>query len=88
MRLLATILLLVAMSGFAVPQKQKRREAKEDVPVQMQAAQRALQTARTELMNAGEEWGGHRAEAIKHVDAALSEIQQAVAFAKQHHEIK
>lgn len=81
MRLLATMMLLIALSGFAVPQK-------EDVPAQMQRAHQALQTAKNELEHAGEEWGGHRVAAIKHVDAALAEINNAEQWARQHHELR
>ncbi len=83
MRLLATIVLLLALSGFAVPQK-----SREDVPAEMQRAHQALENAKNELQSAGEEWGGHRVNAIRHVDAALNEITQAETWAKQHHELK
>ncbi len=83
MRLLATMLLLIALSGFAVPQK-----AREDVPAEMQRAHEALSNAKRELQNAGDEWGGHRVKAIGHVDAALNEIKQAETWATQHHEMK
>jgi hypothetical protein len=82
MRLLATMLLLVGMSGFAVPQKEK------DVPGEVLAAQQALKNARTELAKAGNDWGGHRIAAIKHVDAALAEVQEAEKYAREHHEMK
>ncbi len=80
MRLIATMLLLIALSGFAVPQY------KEDVPADMQRAHQALQNAKSELQNAGDEWGGHRVKAIGHVDAALAELKAAMDWAKQHHE--
>ncbi len=81
MKILATMLLLLALSGFAVPQK-------EDVPAEMQRAREGLQTAKNELEHAGQEWGGHRMAAIKHVDAALGEIRQAEQWAQQHHELR
>ncbi len=81
MKLLSTMLLLLALSGFAVPQK-------EDVPAEMSRAHEALQTAKSELEHAGQEWGGHRVTAIKHVDAALGEIRQAEQWARQHHELR
>ena len=83
MRLLATILLLVGLSTFAVPQKRTH-----DVPAEMNASRQALQNAKTELSNAGSDWGGHRMAAIKHVDAALAEVQKAEVYARQHHEMK
>ncbi len=82
MRLIATMLLLVGLSGFAIPQNVK------DVPADAVAAQQALQTARRELLNAGNNWGGHRAAAIQHVDAAIAEVQKAEQFARAHHDMK
>lgn len=83
MRLLATAVLLLALSGFAIPQG-----VREDVPADMQRAHEALQNAKNELQNAGNEWGGHRVKAIGHVDAALGELNQAMTWARQHHELK
>jgi hypothetical protein len=83
MRILATVILLAALSGFAVPQKEV-----EDVPAEMQRAHQALENAKNELQNAGQEWGGHRVAAIRHVDAALGEMHQAETWARQHHEMK
>jgi len=80
MKMLITLLLLCALSGFAVPQK--------DVPADIGRAQQALQNAKTELTNAGTDWGGHRIAAIKHVDAALAEVQKAEQWARQHKEMK
>jgi hypothetical protein len=83
MKLVATTLLLLGMSAFAVPQKSHM-----DVPAEMISAQRALQTARNELNNAGRDWGGHRVAAIKHIDEALEEVKAAEQFAREHHEMK
>jgi hypothetical protein len=83
MRLVATMLLLVGMTGFAIPQNSGK-----DVPAQVLAAQQALKNARNELANAGNDWGGHRMAAIKHVDAALAEVQEAEKYAREHHEMK
>jgi hypothetical protein len=58
MRWIATMLLLVGMSGFAIPQSGK------DVPGDVVAAQQALQNARKELAAAGNNWGGHSMLAI------------------------
>jgi len=80
MRLIATMLLLIALSGFAVPQY------KEDVPADMQRANQALQNAKSELQKAGNEWGGHRVKAISHVDAAIGEVRAGMNWARQHHE--
>lgn len=84
MKLLITGVLLLALSGFAVPQ----RHEVEDVPAQMARARQALLTAKKEMAGAGNEWGGHRAEAMKHVDQALQEIQKAEQWARAHKEIR
>jgi hypothetical protein len=84
MKLLTTAVLLVVLSAFAVPQ----RHEVEDVPAQMARARQALLTAKKEMESAGNEWGGHRAEAMKHVDQALQEIQKAEQWARAHKEIR
>ena len=84
MKLLVTGVLLLALSGFAVPQSHEV----EDVPGQMARARQALLTAKKEMASAGNEWGGHRAEAMKHVDQALEEIQKAEQWARAHKEIR
>ena len=85
MRTMATMVLLLALSGFAVPQREEK--VAEDVPAEMHRAHEALETAKNELEHAGAEWGGHRVAAIRHVDAALAEMRTAETWAKQHHEL-
>src|SRR6266566_2717887 len=57
-------------------------------PAEVDRAEQSLQTAKGELEKAGTEWGGHRVQAIKHIDAALKELEQAEQWARQHHDIK
>jgi len=59
-----------------------------DVPGQVEAARRALQGARNDLEHAGGEWGGHRVAAMKHIDEAVRELNEAEKWAKEHHDIK
>ena len=59
-----------------------------DVPGQVDAARRALQGARNDLEHAGGEWGGHRVAAMKHIDEAVKELNEAEKWAKEHHDIK
>ena len=59
-----------------------------DKPAEVDRAEQSLHTAKGELEKAGTEWGGHRVAAIKHIDAALKELEQAEAWARQHHEMK
>jgi len=59
-----------------------------DVPAEIDSARRALQNARNDLDHAGTDWGGHRVNAIKHVDAALTEVNEAEKYAREHHDKK
>ena len=72
--LFATVLMLgvFAIAG-AVP----------DQP-NMQAARTSLQTAKAELQRATPDKGGHRANAIKLVTAAISEVNAGIAFDRRH----
>lgn len=83
MRLLATVILLLALTSLAVPQK-----ATPDVQADMVQAREHLNAARSLALKAGNEWGGHRVTALKHIDAAMAEIDRAEAYAKAHHYIK
>lgn len=85
MKLLNTVFLalIILLSTVVVFQAQQK-----DVPAEIENARRALQTAQNELQHAGTEWGGHRVNAIKHVEAALSEINQAEQYARTHHDMK
>jgi len=84
---IATLLLFSVMmmspsaTLFSSPQKDKPAEVDD-------RAEQSLQTAKSELKKAGTEWGGHRVQAIKHIDAALKELEQAEQWARQHHDIK
>lgn len=49
---------------------------------------RVLQGAYGDLEKAGDEWGGHRIKAMDHIKEAINELNQAEAWAKQHHDIK
>ncbi len=57
-------------------------------PLLQDRAEQSLQTAKKELEGAGAEWGGHRVQAIKHIDAALHELELGEQWARQHHDIK
>jgi len=59
-----------------------------DVPGEVDAARRALQGARNDLEHAGGEWGGHRVAAMKHIDEAVRELNEAEKWAKEHHDIR
>lgn len=50
----------------------------------MQAARTSLQTARNELQKATPDKGGHRANAIKLITAAIQEVNAGIGFARSH----
>ncbi len=83
MRLLATVVLLLALSGFAVPQKPTQ-----DVQGDMVIARQHLVAARDLAYRAGDAWGGHRVNALNHINAAIQEVDKGEAYAKAHHYIK
>jgi hypothetical protein len=78
--LLALIVLLSTVIAFQAQQK--------DVPGEIENARHALQNAQNDLNHAGTEWGGHRVNAIKHIDAAITELNEAEQYARSHHDIK
>ena len=84
---IATLILLALMIMLPtvplLPEPPQR-----DVPAEVESAKRALQGARNDLAHAGGEWGGHRAEAVKHIDEALRELGEAEKFAREHHDMK
>jgi hypothetical protein len=59
-----------------------------DKPAEVDRAEQSLHTAKSELEHAGNEWGGHRVQAKKHIDAALHELELGEQWARQHHDIK
>jgi len=78
--LLAALLFPTATLLSQPPQK--------DVPAEVDSARNSLKGALNDLQHAGGEWGGHRAKAMQHIQEALSELNQAEKFAKEHHDIK
>jgi len=57
-----------------------------DVPAEIESARHALQGAKNDLDHAGGHWGGHRVAAVKDIDAAIQELNQAEKYAREHHE--
>jgi len=64
------------------------RSPQRDVPAEVESARGALKGAYNDLEHAGGEWGGHRGTAMKHIQAALSELNEAEKWAKEHHDVK
>lgn len=99
MRKLFTLIVLAGMVGLTVPSfSQQRGPAPQaqhaqkagspDIEADIQHARQALEQAKSQLEAAGHEWGGHRINAIKHVDGALAELTAAEKWARAHKAIK
>ena len=59
-----------------------------DVPAEIDAARRALQGAYNDLEHAGGHWGGHRVNAMKHIQQAVGELNEAERWAREHHDMR
>jgi len=79
--LLALMIMLPTLPSLSNPPQR-------DSPAELESARKQLQGARYNLDRAGSDWGGHRAEALKHVDEALRELGAAEKWAREHHEIR
>jgi len=78
------LMMIVSPSTSLFPSAPPQR----DVPAEVDAARHALQGARNDLDHAGGGWGGHRVAAMKHIDEAVRELNEAEKWAKEHHDIK
>ena len=76
--LLALMIMLPTLPSLSNPPQR-------DVPAELESARKQLQGARYNLERAGDEWGGHRAAAMKHIDEAIGELGEAEKFAREHH---
>lgn len=79
MRISSILLLsmvLLAPAGFLSSAAAFER----DRPAELDRAEESLKTARNELQHAGDQWGGHKAKAIEHINAALNELERAEHF--------
>ena len=65
-----------------------RSPQQHDVPAEVESARNALKGAYNDLEHAGGEWGGHRVTAMKHIQAAMTELNEAEKWAKEHHDVK
>jgi hypothetical protein len=79
--LLALLVLTPAVSVFPEPPQR-------DVPAEVEAARGALRNAHNELEHAGGQWGGHRVSAMRHIEQALAELNEAEKWARAHHDMK
>jgi len=79
--LLAATILLSPANLF--PQGPRR-----DVPAEVDSARNALKGAYQDLQHAGGEWGGYRAKAMEHIQQAITDLNEAERFAREHKEIR
>jgi len=68
-----------AAAGVMAAALPAREAAAENQP-HMRAALQALQNARNQLQQATADKGGHRVNALSHVNAAIAEVQKGIAF--------
>jgi hypothetical protein len=78
---LCATILVPATTLFSQPPQQDSKQGVDN-------ARNILRGAYSDLQKSGSEWGGHRSKAMEHIKAAISELDQAEAWAKEHHDIK
>ena len=79
---------LVLAATVLVPTTLFPRSPQRDVPPEVESARTALKGAYNDLQHAGGEWGGHRVNAMNHIQEAVKELNEAEKWAKEHHDIK
>lgn len=80
--LLLLALMIIVPASPVFPEPQQR-----DVPAEIDSARQRLRNARNDLEHAGGEWGGHRVNAMNHIDQALKELNEAEHWAREHHDV-
>jgi hypothetical protein len=80
--------LLLAAVTLVAPTALFPQPPQKDVPAEIDAARGTLKQSLGDLEKAGGEWGGHRVKAMQHIQAALTELNQAEQWAKAHKDIK
>ena len=75
--LFLAMIVIPGVSGFPVPPQ--------DNPANVDAARKALMSARSDIEHTGGGWGGHLENAISHIDQAMKELDAAEKYAKEHH---
>ena len=64
----------------------QHNEEHRDHHPEIHAAMEKVQHAKEDLDKASRDYGGHRENAKKHLDAALEEMNQSIDYADHHHE--
>ena len=63
--------------------KEERKEAKKESHPELRKATIALENAKKDLEKAANDFGGHKAAAIKSIDEALKHLKEAEAYDKK-----
>lgn len=79
--LLAMFVLSPAVSLYPEPPQR-------DVPAELDAARQGLRNAYEQLEHAGGRWGGHRVAAMRHIEQAQAQLNEAERWAREHHDIR
>lgn len=63
--------------------REERKEGKKEAHPELHAAMASLERAKKDLEKASNDYGGHKAEAIKAVDEAMKHLKLAEAYDKK-----
>lgn len=63
--------------------KEERKEAKKEAHPELHAAMLSLERSKKDLEKAANDFGGHKAEAIKSIDEAIKHLKMAEAYDKK-----
>ena len=80
--------LLLAATILLSPGNLFPQGSQHDVPAEVNTARNALKGAYDDLEHAGGEWGGYRAKAMQHSQQAITDLNEAERWAKEHHDVK
>jgi len=76
------VVLLSSGTFFATHAMAQEGRGRREKHPEIRHAMRALENAKAALQKADRDFGGHRTNAVKDVDAALDECRQALQFDK------
>jgi hypothetical protein len=80
--------LLLAATFLLSPATLFPQPPQHDVPGEVDSARNALKGAYGDLQHAGADWGGHRVKAMQHIQEAMTELNEAEKWAREHHDMK
>jgi hypothetical protein len=74
----------LGVSTESTPRKPQSGNVNVDEPGMMNSGISALQAARADFAQAGNDWGGRKETAVALIDQALRDLQTGINWAKQH----